>query len=79
MAGVEPFQFEPMYSTEEMEFWASIEEEGEEGESQETRQGRRDWCSCGNCVEMPTEVECCCCQELDELNDKFDVSGVLTI
>lgn len=45
MAGVEPFQFEPTYSTEEMEFRASIEEEGEEGEegeSQETRQGRRD-------------------------------------
>ncbi|CAB1450424.1 unnamed protein product [Pleuronectes platessa] len=23
-----------------------------------------DWCSCGNCANMPTERECVCCREI---------------
>ena len=79
MAGVQPFQFEPTYLAEEIEKMdihdQSIEKE-ENSNDIESRVGRRDWCLCENCREMPTEDECYCCQELDELNSKFNESGM---
>ncbi|XP_057687907.1 uncharacterized protein LOC130927605 [Corythoichthys intestinalis] len=27
----------------------------------------QDWCTCGNCQQMPTAVECVCCHEIEEV------------
>ena len=34
----------------------------------------RDWCTCGHCPVMPTDVECICCHEVERsflMNDEF--------
>ena len=40
------------------------------------RLGNTSWCACGKCVVMPTAIECTCCQELQELEERFEDSGV---
>ena len=78
MSGIEPFQFEPTYPPGE----EPIQDEDEEleGDVDETdassRIGNIDWCLCGVCASMPSAEECYCCQELEELNQKFDDSGL---
>lgn len=69
MSGFQPFQLEPTYSPGEEpseEDFEDVEEEEREGIA---KVGNTDWCVC---VSMPTEDECCCCQELEEFNHKFD-------
>ncbi|XP_068735788.1 uncharacterized protein [Montipora capricornis] len=81
MSGVEPFQFEPMYPPGE-EPIQSDDDEGEDSPEACTssmRTGNTEWCICGECILMPTANECYCCQELEELNQKVDESGVTCI
>ncbi|XP_069585064.1 uncharacterized protein [Ranitomeya imitator] len=33
-------------------------------DTEENRIGKNDWCHCGNCVPMPTNIESICCQEI---------------
>ncbi|CAJ0925925.1 unnamed protein product [Ranitomeya imitator] len=33
-------------------------------DTEENRSGKNDWCHCGNCVPMPTNIESICCQEI---------------
>lgn len=76
MAGfnIEPYQFEPTYP--EGEEPSSSDSECEEEEQViEERVGNTEWCRCENCHSMDTTVESVCCQELDVLNEKFDVAG----
>ena len=74
---MEPFQFEPMYLPGE----EPIESEEDEGEDhpQVCTSGLRtrntEWCICGECISMLTANECHSCQELEELNQRFDGSG----
>ena len=77
MSGVEPFQFDLTYPPGD----EPTESEKDEGEDhpQECTSGVRtdntEWCICAECIWMPTAYECYCCQELEELNKKFDDSG----
>ncbi|XP_063287538.1 uncharacterized protein LOC134572478 isoform X2 [Pelobates fuscus] len=34
-----------------------------------SRRGNADWCKCGKCVAMPTEMESVCCKEIPKCND----------
>lgn len=68
MAQIQPFQFEPEYSTDEEgdeSFYSSQTSSDDDREVDEraSRLGDRTWCQCGNCVPMPTEKECVCCKE----------------
>ena len=78
MSGIEPFQFEPVYQPgEEPPQEESVEQEVEAHEEDTTsRMGNTQWCLCGACALMPVANECYCCQELEELNQKFDNSGL---
>lgn len=46
------------------------------------RIGNTSWCACLNCVPLPTEPECCCCQELPHLshvlNNPVKISCIVT-
>ena len=78
MSGIEPFQFEPVYQPgEEPPQEESVGQEVEAHEEDTTsRMGNTEWCLCGACALMPVANECYCCQELEELNQKFDNSGL---
>ena len=74
MSRVQPFQFEPSCPPckEPID-----QEESESGDTnQQDARGRIEWCSCKKCEAMATEEDCFCCQELAELNQKFDESGL---
>ena len=74
MSGIKPFQFEPIYPPGE----EPIEGEDEEldGDANETDVSTRirntEWCLCGVCACMPLAEECYSCQELEELDQKFN-------
>nr|XP_054750630.1 P2X purinoceptor 7-like [Lytechinus pictus] len=77
MEGPRPYDFEPQYSAEEIAQRA--EERRRTGCSSERDNNGADveppppppdrldndnWCSCGNCRVMPTQIECICCHEI---------------
>ncbi|XP_030296359.1 P2X purinoceptor 7-like [Sparus aurata] len=60
---VQPFQFEP-----------ELDPEGEAPEETQTLRLQQDvseWCSCGNCATMPTEVENVCCLEIPQVTRRL--------
>ena len=75
---MQPFQFKATYLPGEEHV------DSEEGNQKEqsvpnltTRIGNIEWCICGgNCGSMSTAEKCFCCQELEELNSKFDEVGL---
>ena len=76
MSGVQPFQFEPTFPPGGEPTDSEESEEDDTEVNLSARIGNTEWCSCGrNCVAMLTDHESFCCQELEELNQKFDESG----
>ena len=78
MSGVQPFQFEPTYPPGQEPI--DLKEESVSGDTNQRDSRRRigstEWCSCEECEAMATDEECFCCQEVEELNQKFDESGL---
>lgn len=75
MAKIQPFQLEPCYAPgEEKDVERSDEEDPKEC-SESHRIGNTSWCVCWECQPMSSTESCFCCQELEELNQKFDESG----
>ena len=74
---VEPYQFEPLMTLEELEAFRerrdnrNNEDSGGEERDEDSRTGTTRWCSCGRCVAMPTSKESICCKELREARDKM--------
>ncbi|KAK3748972.1 hypothetical protein QZH41_010818 [Actinostola sp. cb2023] len=68
MDQIQPFQFEPEYSTDEEEFDSPVSSQSSTETTEQvervSRLGERSWCQCGGCAAMPTEKECVCCKEL---------------
>ncbi|KAI8517914.1 hypothetical protein Bbelb_039310 [Branchiostoma belcheri] len=72
MAGVQPFRFEPQTDSSgdsepdpgDDNVW-----DGGDVETERWRLGNRDWCRCGNCLEMPSVRESVCCHDLPEQTD----------
>ena len=54
--GLVPFSYEPKRSR-------TTGSERDIDNKEESRIGRLDWCSCGNCKMMSTESESLCCRE----------------
>ena len=71
------FQFEPRKKTkvrfpddhDSDSSWETIDDlsdgEGEFSAGKVCEPNVDSWCSCGKCVPMLTEKECCCCHKLD--------------
>ena len=74
MSGIQPFQFELTYSPGEEPSEDDFFHLDETDSS--ARIGNTNWCMRGVCVAMPSADECYCCRELEELNQKFDDSGL---
>ena len=71
---IEPYQFEPLLTTEEIESLRRRVRHDEEREPEalgEGRVGHSRWCTCHRCPQMTTEVESVCCKELREAVDKM--------
>ena len=75
------FQFEPKKNAEDMKVsdgWTtydeSSEEEGESDTNLRISASVDTWCKCAKCMEMSTEKECLCCQELEAAN-LFELKG----
>ena len=68
-----PYNFEPDG------FWSSSSsEESDSNGSQASfteRLGNTSWCSCTKCVPMPRAIECTCCRELPEVEERFEEGG----
>lgn len=65
MSNVQPFQFEPERVEVEGNAEETLGNESEEDQiNEEERIGRRSWCLCSCCLEMPTREESVCCKEL---------------
>lgn len=73
---VEPFLFEPKYPPGEEPSDSQGEDEEEGGEPD--RIGNKQWCIYGGSEAtcMSSVDECFSCEELEELNQKFDGSGL---
>ena len=61
--GLVAYNFEPEYSQEEMT--SRSQHSITEASSADGVRTSEEWCSCGNCQQMPTSEECVCCKEAD--------------
>ena len=61
--GLVAYNFEPEYSQEEMT--SRSQHSTAEASSADGVRTSEEWCSCGNCQQMPTSEECVCCKEAD--------------
>lgn len=61
---LQPYSFEP--PAEPGQNITTNEQTG-----QSLRKDNTNWCSCGNCQKMDTEVECKCCRDSDEVPDDY--------
>ena len=68
-----PYNFEPDGLCS-----SSKESESDDNDSQASfteRLGNTSWCSCAKCVAMPCAIECTCCRELSEVEERLEESS----
>ena len=72
---IRPYNFEldGMWSTSE-ESDSDVNDSDSQASFTE-RLGHNSWCSCAKCVPMPCAIECTCCRELPEVEERFEESG----
>ena len=67
-----PYRFEPDG------LWSSSEESDSDGSDSQLsfteRLGNTSWCSCAKCVAIPRAIECTCCRELPEVDERLEES-----
>ena len=80
-----PYQFEPTRANvnDSIDTESDISDNSDESTDRdvETEEWRLDsdaWCTCGHCERMPTIVECLCCKEMTELEDKIENLDCIT-
>ena len=63
-----PFNFEPL---DDDEYYKAAEDS--EVKAKRPRLNNLNWCDCGGCAMMKTEIECVCCCELNGISEeKFE-------
>lgn len=80
MAGVTPYSFEPSYSQEQMSKLAEQDlAKKDRLERFVGRAGNIEWCKCGFCRPMPTDMESLCCQESSTITDLRKTDDCITL
>jgi hypothetical protein len=73
---IQPYAFEPEFVDGEELINYDVESDHSEDEAPEgdenERLGNTNWCTCGNCVDMNSIVECYCCCESEHVDRKRD-------
>ena len=71
-----PYSFEPggLWSSSTSEE-SDIDDSAGSKASFTERLGNTSWCSCAKCVPMPQSIECTCCRELTEVEERSEESG----
>ena len=76
---IRPFMFETQHSSASGEEAIAVDKETQEKIKGETfarsQLGNCEWCSFGNCHEMPSENKNLCCQEMNLLGDWLDLES----
>ena len=78
--GLVAYNFEPEHSEEEMMSRSqnSIQHSIAEASSADGVGTLEEWCSCGNCQQMPISEECVCCKEADFVLPNLDDHECIT-
>ena len=80
-SSVQPYMFEPEFTDEEIQQREREQEERDTADSGATaapepegppRAFNTDWCECGRCQPMPTEIESLCCKRWQRVQFVFD-------
>ena len=72
MAQIQPFILEPEYSSEEELLEDEVDELDLPVNVNAGRLRNSSWCKCGECSEMPTEMECVCCREMKNIEKMIE-------
>ncbi|XP_062588548.1 uncharacterized protein LOC134250211 [Saccostrea cucullata] len=64
---IKPFRFEPYESGSN----ESDSVDSDDHENIDNRLQNTDWCTCGNCISMPTAAESVCCHEVEKIHHLF--------
>ena len=72
MAQIQPFILEPEYSSEEELLEDELDELDLPVNVNAGRLRNSSWCKCGECSEMPTEMECVCCREMKNIEKMIE-------
>ena len=72
MAQIQPFILEPEYSSEEELLEDELDELDLSVNVNAGRLRNSSWCKCGECSEMPTEMECVCCREMKNIEKMIE-------
>ena len=70
------YRYEPYVDASDASETESSDSEIDVPQQQENRVGNTNWCTCGNCVIMPTDMESTCCKELPKVYQKMESVGL---
>ena len=68
----QPFILEPEYSSEEELLEDEVDQLDLLVNVNAGRLRNSSWCKCGECSEMPTEMECVCCREMKNIEKMIE-------
>ena len=78
---VKPYQFEPVVDSD----YSDNEDDTSESETDIREQasfteqlGRIDWCSCAKYMPVSSGIECCCCREVEAVEERLTEENCIT-
>ncbi len=75
---ITPYSFEPKYDEGEEPSDSDSSDDDFEGNDDDERLDKFDWCECSNCETMQNARECICCQEWDLLHNRLEDVDCIT-
>lgn len=75
---LQPYDFEPLASSSAEEVEEQTDNNSDNNSEESSRVGNNNWCQCGQCKAMNTNLESLCCVEANEIPDEF-FEGILSV